>query len=69
MIDQGSPELRVAAVTALSEIGSPGAMEALVRALEDEDTRHSHSSSTHARTRGHSIAVPRIEAAFALGRS
>ena len=37
MLTVGEPEMRVAAVTALTEIGSPGAMQMLERALTDED--------------------------------
>ena len=62
VITQGTPEMRVAAVTALSEIGSPGAMEAVVRALDDEDTDIRIAAVRTLATRGHSIAVTRIEA-------
>ena len=36
-IQRGSPEMRLASVGALSEIASPGALQVLERALEDED--------------------------------
>jgi HEAT repeat protein len=36
-IERGSPEMRLAGVAALSEIGSPGALQVLERALGDED--------------------------------
>ena len=36
-IQHGSPEMRLASVAALSEIASPGALQVLERALEDED--------------------------------
>ena len=62
VITQGTPEMRVAAVTALSEIGTPGAMEAVVRALDDEDTDIRIAAVRTLATRGHSMAVARIEA-------
>src|SRR6202158_2183607 len=37
MLTVGEPEMRVAAVTALTDIGSPGALQMLERALSDED--------------------------------
>jgi len=36
-IERGAPEMRLAGVSALSEIGSPGALQVLERALADED--------------------------------
>jgi len=36
-IERGSPEMRLVGVSALSEIGSPGALQVLERALTDED--------------------------------
>jgi hypothetical protein len=36
-IERGSPEMRLAGVAALSEIGSPGALQVLERAIADED--------------------------------
>lgn len=62
VIAQGTPEMRGAAVTALSQIGSPGAMEAVVRALEDEDTDIRITAARTLATRRHSTAVTRIEA-------
>ncbi len=62
VITQGTPEMRVAAVTALSQIGSPGAMEAVVRALDDDDTDIRTAAVRTLATRGHSMAVARIEA-------
>jgi hypothetical protein len=61
-ITQGTPELRIAAVTALSQIGSPRAMEALGRALDDEDADIRIAAVRVLANRGHSAAVPRIEA-------
>jgi hypothetical protein len=37
IIEHGTPEMRLAGVAALSEIGSPGALQVLERALSDED--------------------------------
>ena len=62
VITDGIPEMRVAAVTALSQIGSPGAMEAVGRALEDEDTDIRIAAVRTLAARGHSAAVARIEA-------
>lgn len=62
VIAKGTPEMRVAAVTALSQVGSPGAMEAVVRALEDEDTDIRIAAVRTLATRGQSMAVTRIEA-------
>jgi hypothetical protein len=61
-IAHGTPELRIAAVTALSQIGSPGAMEALGRALDDEDADIRVAAVRVLANRGHNAAVPRIEA-------
>jgi hypothetical protein len=36
-LQHGSPEMRLASVAALADIGSPGAMQVLERALHDED--------------------------------
>jgi hypothetical protein len=36
-IEHGSPEMRLAGVASLADIGSPGAMQVLERALSDED--------------------------------
>jgi hypothetical protein len=37
VIERGAPEMRLIGVAALSEIGSPGALQVLERALNDED--------------------------------
>lgn len=61
-IAEGTPEMRVAAVTALSQIGTAGAMEAVGRALADEDPDIRIAAVRTLATRGHSAAVARIEA-------
>jgi len=61
-IIRATPELRIAAVTALSQIGTAGAMEAVGRALEDEDTDIRIAAVRTLATLGYSAAVPRIEA-------
>lgn len=49
------------AVTALSQIASPGAMQALERALEDEDSDVRIAAVKVLGSSGYAAAVPRIE--------
>ncbi|HVF40386.1 MAG TPA: HEAT repeat domain-containing protein, partial [Gemmatimonadaceae bacterium] len=61
VIAQGSPELRLAGVTALSDIGSPGALQVLERALEDEDRDIRIATVKVLGSRNHRAAVDGIE--------
>ncbi len=60
-ITQGPPEMRMVAVAALSQIASPGAMQALERALEDEDSDVRIAAVKVLGSSGYAAAVPRIE--------
>jgi hypothetical protein len=60
-ITQGPPEMRLGAVTALSQIASPGAMQALERALEDGDSDVRIAAVKVLASSGYAAAVPRIE--------
>ena len=65
MLTVGEADMRVAAVTALTEIGSPGAMQMLERALIDDDREV--RDRRRPRSGGeaiHRAALPRIEAAI-----
>ncbi len=64
MLTVGEPEMRVAAVTALNEIGSPGAMQMLERALVDEDRDVRIIAVRALGSRNARAALPRIEAAL-----
>jgi HEAT repeat protein len=64
MLTVGEPEMRVAAVTALSDIGSPGAMQMLERALSDEDREVRTVAVRAIGARNARAALPRIEAAI-----
>ena len=64
MLTVGEPDMRVAAVTALTEIGSPGAMQMLERALLDEDREVRIVAVRALGARGTRNALPRIEAAI-----
>jgi hypothetical protein len=64
MLTVGEPEMRVAAVTALTEIGSPGAMQMLERALADEDREVRIVAVRAIGARNARAALPRIEAAI-----
>jgi hypothetical protein len=64
MLTVGEPEMRVAAVTALTEIGSPGAMQMLERALIDEDREVRIVAVRAIGARNARAALPRIEAAI-----
>lgn len=61
IIAKGSPELRLAGVTALSDIGSPGALQVLERALEDDDRDIRIAVVRVLGSRNHRAAVGGIE--------
>jgi len=62
MLDHGSPEMRLASVAALAEIGSAGALQVLERALEDEDRDIRIATVKVIGVRAHSGALRGIEA-------
>jgi HEAT repeat protein len=64
MLTVGEADMRVAAVTALTEIGSPGAMQMLERALVDEDREVRIVAVRAIGARNARAALPRIEAAI-----
>jgi HEAT repeat protein len=64
MLTVGEVDMRVAAVTALSEIGSAGAMQMLERALIDEDREVRIVAVRALGARNARAATPRIEAAI-----
>lgn len=64
MLSVGEPEMRVAAVSALTEIGSPGAMQMLERAVADEDREVRIVAVRALGARNARASVPRIEAAI-----
>jgi HEAT repeat protein len=64
MLTVGEPEMRVAAVTALNDIGSPGAMQMLERALVDEDREVRIIAVRALGARNARASLPRIEAAI-----
>ena len=60
-IAQGAPEMRMVAVAALALIASPGAMQALEHALEDEDSDVRIAAVKVLGSSGYTAAAPRIE--------
>jgi HEAT repeat protein len=64
MLTVGESDMRVAAVTALTEIGSAGAMQMLERALIDEDREVRIVAVRALGGRNARAALPRIEAAI-----
>lgn len=64
MLTVGESDMRVAAVTALTEIGSAGAMQMLERALIDEDREVRIVAVRAFSARNSRAALPRIEAAI-----
>jgi hypothetical protein len=64
MLTVGEADMRVAAVTALTEIGSPGAMQMLERALTDDDREVRIVAVRALGSRNARAALPRIEAAI-----
>jgi len=64
MLTVGESDMRLAAVTALTEIGSSGAMQMLERALVDEDREVRIVAVRALGARNTRAALPRIEAAI-----
>jgi HEAT repeat protein len=64
MLTVGEADMRVAAVTALTEIGSPGAMQMLERALIDDDREVRIVAVRALGAKNSRAALPRIEAAI-----
>jgi hypothetical protein len=64
MLTVGEPDLRVASVTALNQIGSPGAMQALERAIADEDREVRIVAARAIGARNARAALPKIEVAI-----
>lgn len=62
IIEHGSPEMRLAGVAALSDIGSPGALQVLERALLDEDRDIRVATVKVLGSRNHAAALRTIEA-------
>ena len=62
IIEHGSPEMRLAGVAALSEIGSPGALQVLERALLDEDRDIRIATVKVLGSKNHAAALRSIEA-------
>ena len=62
IIENGTPEMRLAGVAALSDIGSPGAMQVLERALSDEDRDIRIATVKVLGSRSHAAALRSIEA-------
>jgi HEAT repeat protein len=62
ILGQGPPELRLVAVAALAQIASPGAMQALDKAIEDEDSDVRVAAVKVIAANGHAPSVGRIEA-------
>ncbi|MEO8194410.1 MAG: HEAT repeat domain-containing protein [Gemmatimonadales bacterium] len=61
-IEHGSPEMRLAGVAALADIGSPGALQVLERALGDDDRDIRIATVKVLGSRNHNAAVRGIEA-------
>ena len=64
MLTVGEADMRLAAVTALNDIGSAGAMQMLERALTDEDREVRVVAARSIGARRAKAALPRIEAAI-----
>src|SRR6266513_6024107 len=64
MLTVGEADMRLAAVTALNDIGSAGAMQMLERALTDEDREVRVVAARAIGARNTRAAVPRLEAAI-----
>ena len=60
----GETEMRLASVTALTEIGSPGALQVLERAIADDDRDVRIAAVRALGARGSRPALPRIEGAL-----
>lgn len=68
LIRDGTSELKVAVVDALSAIGSPGAMQQLEKGVSDEHRDVRVAAVRVLGTRGHRAVFPKVEAAV-LGKS
>jgi len=64
MLTVGEPDMRLAAVTALNDIGSAGAMQMLERALTDEDREVRIAAARAIGARRAKAALPRVEVAI-----
>jgi hypothetical protein len=64
VLSVGEPDMRVAAVLALTGIGSPGAMQMLERAVADEDREVRIAAVRALGARNARASLPRIEAAI-----
>jgi HEAT repeat protein len=64
MLTVGEPDLRVASVAALNQIGSPGAMQMLERAIADEDREVRIVAARAIGARNARAALPKIELAI-----
>jgi HEAT repeat protein len=64
VLSVGEPDMRVAAVAALTGIGSPGAMQMLERAVADEDRDVRIAAVRALGARNARASLPRIEAAI-----
>ena len=64
MLTVGEPDLRVASVVALNQIGSPGAMQMLERAIADEDREVRIVAARAIGARNARAALPKIELAI-----
>jgi hypothetical protein len=62
IIAHGAPEMRLAGVAALSDIGSPGALQVLERSLVDEDIDIRIAAVKVLGSRKHRAGVKRVEA-------
>lgn len=62
IIAHGAPEMRLAGVAALSDIGSPGALQVLERSLVDDDIDIRIAAVKVLGTRNHRAGVKRVEA-------
>jgi hypothetical protein len=62
IIEHGSPEMRLVGVAALAEIGSPGALQVLERALTDDDRDIRIATVKVLGSRNHGAALRGIEA-------
>jgi HEAT repeat protein len=67
LIREIPPDLKAAAVDALAAIGTPGAMQQLERAVQDEHREVRVAAVRVLGSRGHRAALPKIEAVV-LGR-
>jgi HEAT repeat protein len=64
LVVQGDPEMRLASVQALSEIGSAGALQQVERALDDDDRDVRVAAAKALAARTHRAALARVENAI-----